>query len=146
MTLTREKWDCVILSRAEFGRWKVHFFVRSNNKKEHLDENDFRHCYGNYFRSVILKVTWFQLCSKFFLNNYEAHWQRYLKDTLQLKISRTWININTNSFLGKYHEMKMGESASENYQLDKNPSLFFEKHWTRIFYLLLYSSFPLKET
>ena len=27
---------------------------------------------------------------------------------LQLKILRTWINIHANSFLGKYHETKMG--------------------------------------
>ena len=26
---------------------------------------------------------------------------------------RTWINIHTNSFLNKYHEMKMGEGAVE---------------------------------
>ena len=32
---------------------------------------------------------------------------------LQLKILRTWINIDANSFLGKYHEMKMGEVALE---------------------------------
>ena len=32
---------------------------------------------------------------------------------LQLKILRTWINIDANSFLGKYHEMRMGEVALE---------------------------------
>ena len=45
------------------------------------------------------------------LNNYEAHWQRHFKYTLLLKILRTWINIHANFFLGKYHEMKMGEGA-----------------------------------
>ena len=39
------------------------------------------------------KSTWSQLCSKFFLNNYKAPWRWNLKDTLQLKILRTWINI-----------------------------------------------------
>ena len=48
-----------------------------------------------------------------FLKNYKAHWQRHLKDTLQLKILRKWINIHVNFFLGKYHEMKMGEGAME---------------------------------
>ena len=33
------------------------FLFRSNGKKEHLDENDFRNGYGNYFESAILKVT-----------------------------------------------------------------------------------------
>ena len=83
------------------------FLFRSNDKKEHLDENDFRHGYGNYFKSAVLKVTWYQLCSTSFLDNYEAHWQRHLKDTLQMKILRTWINIHANSFFGKYHEMIM---------------------------------------
>ena len=49
------------------------FLFRSYGKKEHLDENDFRYGYGNYFESAVLKVTLFQLGSKFFLNNYEAH-------------------------------------------------------------------------
>ena len=33
------------------------FIFRTNGKKEHLDEKDFRHGYGNYFESAILKVT-----------------------------------------------------------------------------------------
>ena len=36
------------------------FFFRTNGKKGRLDENDFRHGYGNYFESAILKVTWCQ--------------------------------------------------------------------------------------
>ena len=86
-------------------------FFRSNDMKEHLVKNEFRHRYGNYFKSAVLKVTWFQLYSNFFLNNYEAHWQRHLKDTLQ--ILQTWINIHANSILGKYHEMKTGEGDLE---------------------------------
>ena len=31
------------------------------------DEDDLRHCYGN----------WSQLCSKFLLKNYEAHWKQH---------------------------------------------------------------------
>ena len=47
-----------------------------------------------FFRKFHSESTWSQLCSKFFLNNYEAPWQWHLKDTLQLKILRTWINIS----------------------------------------------------
>ena len=47
------------------------------------------------------------------LNDYEAHSQRHLKDTVQLKILRTWINIRVNSFFDKFHETKMDEDASE---------------------------------
>ena len=34
-------------------------------------------------------------------------------ETVQLKILRTWIKISVNSFLGEYHEMKMGRGALE---------------------------------
>ena len=57
-------------------------FNRSGRKKEHLNENDIGHSYGNYFKSAILKVTWYQQYSKFFLSICEAHWQRNLKDIL----------------------------------------------------------------
>ena len=33
------------------------FLFRINGKEEDLDENDFRHGYGNYFESAILKVS-----------------------------------------------------------------------------------------
>ena len=98
------------------GRKVPHFLIflfRSNGKKEYLNENNFRHGYCNYFRSAVLQVTWFLLCSKFFFNNHKAHWQRHLKDTLQVNSLQTWINIHTNSFLGKYYEIKMGEDTLE---------------------------------
>ena len=68
--------------------------LEATKKKKHLDENDFRVGYGNYFKSVILQIPWYQ------------HWQWHLKDTLQLKILQTWINIYINSFLDKYHEQR----------------------------------------
>ena len=43
----------------------IFLFRSSDKKKKHLDENDCRHGYGNYFKSAILKVTWYQLFSKF---------------------------------------------------------------------------------
>ena len=68
MTQTREKWDFLVLSKADFYmvarkvRWcfVFSFFIllfRSNGKTEHLDDNDFRHGCGNYFKSAVLKVT-----------------------------------------------------------------------------------------
>ena len=36
------------------------FLFRTNGKKEHLDEYDFRHGYDDNFESVILKVSWYQ--------------------------------------------------------------------------------------
>ena len=46
-----ERWDGI--PRFYF----LLFLFRSNDKKEHLDKNDFRHGYGNYFKSAVLKVT-----------------------------------------------------------------------------------------
>ena len=120
MTQTREKWHSLIFTlwfcvELTFECMKVpwysmflfsFFFCLVPTVKS-------RHGCGNYFRSDILKVTSWHLCSKFFLNKYKAHWQRYLKDTLQLKFLLTWINIRANYFLSNYHEMKKSESARE---------------------------------
>ena len=38
-----------------------------------------------FSRKYRSESTWSQRCSKFSINNYEAPWQRHLKDTLQLK-------------------------------------------------------------
>ena len=51
---------CVDLT---FGWYKMpwyslcSFFFRITVRKRCLDESGFRHCYGNFFESVILKVT-----------------------------------------------------------------------------------------
>ena len=67
MTQTREKWGSLVLSRADFcmvGRCPgilcfhfLFFSLEATVKKEDLGQNDFRHGYGNYFRSAVLKVT-----------------------------------------------------------------------------------------
>ena len=72
-----------------------------------MDENNFHHGYGNYFENYLISAV-FKIP-----NNYEAHWQRHLKDTLQLKILRTWTNIHVNSLLNKNHETEMGYGALE---------------------------------
>ena len=40
----------------------ISFLFRRNVRKGYLDESDFRHCYGNFFESAILKVNGSQLC------------------------------------------------------------------------------------
>ena len=89
MTQTREKWQSIVLSRADFWLvWRCHgipcfyfiFLFRTNGKKEYLHENNLRDCYGNFSQ---------RLCSKFFLSSYKAYWQWHLKDTLQFNILRT---------------------------------------------------------
>ena len=145
MTQIREKWDSMFLSGADFYIvGKCHDIPCFNNcKREHFDEKDFRHSNGNYFRSAPLKVTWFQFSSKFFLNNYDAHWKWHLKDTLQLKILRKRINIQNNCFLGKYHEMKMGKVALEIISCTKIQACSLKNIAPR---QLLDSSLPLKQT
>ena len=44
----------------------------AKGKKEHFDENDFRHDYGSYFEKAILQMIWYQLCYKLYFNNYVA--------------------------------------------------------------------------
>ena len=114
------------------------FLVRTNGKKEHLDANDFHHSYGNYFESAIMKVTWYQLCSKFFLNIYKGHWQWHLKDTLQLKTLQQCNNIRTNSSW-QISWNKNGRRCLENYQLYKSLSLLYEEHFTYYCILLFFS-------
>ena len=142
MTQTTEKWNSLVLSRADFWMiWRCHgipcfhFIFKPTVKKEHLDENDFHHGCGNYLESANLKVYWYQLCSDCFYNNYEAHWQRHLKSTLQLRILRNWINIHAHSFLGKYHDRKMGKVPGKLTVVQKSEPVL----WTT-FDFLLYSS------
>ena len=46
-----------------------------------------------FSRKYRSESTWSQRCSKFSINNYEAPWQRHLKDTLQLKI--LWTSVSS---------------------------------------------------
>ena len=81
------------------------FLFRTSIRKRYLDESDFRHCYGNFFESAILKVTWSQQYSKFFLNNCEVHWQQHFErhptvedftdmdQDMVNSITKTWVNI-----------------------------------------------------
>ena len=88
-----KKWDSLVLSWGGFWMiWKCHdipyfhvsFLFKNSGKREQVDENDFRHCYGKFFffESVIPKV----LDHSY----YNPPWQQHLKDTLQLRILWTW--------------------------------------------------------
>ena len=75
------------------------FLFRTNGKKEHLDENNFRHCYGNFFRKwhseSYLITAIFEVPSQK-LRDIDSS---ILKDTLQFFILRTWINMRAKSFI-----------------------------------------------
>ena len=81
---------------------------RSKDKKStwsrNLDENDFRQVYDNYFKIVILKVTWYQLFWKF--SAIMRHIDRGI-----LKSPYSWRFYEHGStygfiFLDKYYETK----------------------------------------
>ena len=46
--------------------------------------------------SVALMVVFLKIFSKFFLTNCKVYWQQHLRDILQLKVLRKWINICAN--------------------------------------------------
>ena len=61
MSQTREKWVSIVLSRSDFWMiWRCYdipcfhfyFLFRSDGKREQLDGNDFRRCYG-FFSSKV---------------------------------------------------------------------------------------------
>ena len=74
MIKIREKWDFFRVeltfelyeSAMVFRVFIFSLLLRTIGKKEHLDENDFRHCYVFFFESAALKVTLSQKCSQVF--------------------------------------------------------------------------------
>ena len=70
-----------------------------NVRKRYLNVSDFHHCYGNFFESAILKVTRSQFIQSSLSTMVRYIDNRILKDTLKLKILRTWIKILANSFI-----------------------------------------------
>ena len=125
------------------------FLLRTNSTKENLDENNFPHCYGNFFKIAVLKVTCSQLYLKFFLNNNEAHRLRHLRDTLQFKILQKWINLYANSLLIKRHETKIETGGMKFISCTKIrvcTSKIIAPKQKMTFHLLLYASLTFKQT
>ena len=94
------------------------FLLKTNGKKAHLDENSFHHCFGNFFKSAILKFTWLQLCSKFLLKNYEKHWQKhferhYTVEDFSNMDQDTWKIISCSRYLENYQLHKIRACTSK---------------------------------
>ena len=146
MTQTRRKRYSLVLSRADYWMvWKCHgipyfhffLFVTSDKK------NIWMRTISIAVMVIISKVPlyWYQQSSKFFVNIYEVHWQRHLKDTLQLKILQQCINIRTNSSLVNIMKRKCVKVPGKLSVVQKSEPVFW-----RAFHLSLYSSFSLKQT
>ena len=72
---------------------------RTNGKKGHLDGSDFRYCYGMHSKVTFWKLldhSYVQSSFSIITRHIES---RILKDTLQLNILRTWINLRAKSFI-----------------------------------------------
>ena len=113
MTQTTKKWDSLVLGWVDFWMvWRCSgipclfifvFFCLEATVKRTCGWDNFCHDYVNYFINFILKVTWYQqLFSKF--STITKHIDNVIWKTPYVRV---------NSFLYKYNEIKMGESALE---------------------------------
>ena len=108
MTQTRGKWDNHVLSRPGFWIvWRCHvikcvnfiFFFKTNGKKWPNNENDIHTVMVVFFNtpfSELLDRSYVQSAFSITMRHID---NSILKDTLQLKILRTWIKIRSNTFI-----------------------------------------------
>ena len=126
-------------------------FFRANCKKGHLDENDFRHCDGNFFPKVAfwkwLDHSYIQIVPSQQLRRHIDN--SILRDTLQLYILRTWINMRAKSFIKtsvNVTETKIDDGAWKKISHAKLQAWTWKNIWTKIettfhlFYALLFLS------
>ena len=162
MSQAREIWDFLVLSRDTFEwcegamvlmtfRWyegamvfcvSIFSFCKETTviERKQWDGNDFcrcYRCYGNIFSKVSFRKYLVTAMFKVLSQNYEAPWQRHLKNTLQLKILRTWTNIGV-------------ESATRNLTyncmllfLSNKPSFKIKPSVDRIIFAIIYLPFYL---
>ena len=107
------------------------FLFRTNDKKGHLDENDFRPCYGNVFRKWHSQLDQSYVQSPFSTNTRHTA-NSILKNTLQFFILRIWINMRAKSFvksLVNVTETRIDEGA---WKKIVTQSVHLEEHSTKI--------------
>ena len=89
-------------------------FFRINGLKGHLDESDLRYFYGNFLWKWRFESS-FSTVTKHIDN-------RILKETLQLNILQTWVNILAKSFIKASINMKRKSiKVPRKDQLHRNP-------------------------
>ena len=82
------------------------FLFRTNGKKGRLDENDFRLCLAFFSKVAFWKLLDHSYVQSSFPINTRHIENSILKDTLQLNIFRTWINLRATSFIKTSVNMK----------------------------------------
>ena len=89
----------------------IFIFCLEPTVRQQLDENDFRHHYGIFFESTILKLLDHSYVQSSFAKSRRHFGNEIWNIVLRLKILRTWISIGTHYFLSKFLETKIDESA-----------------------------------
>ena len=148
MSQTREKWNSIVWVELTFKGCEdamifcvlIFIFCLEPKMREQLDENDFRHYYGIFSESAILKLLDHSYVQSYFATVRRLFCNRIWNNSLQLKILRTWISIGTTYFYWNKNRRK----GLKNH-LHNNPSLLFKEYCTKKFHLLLYASFSLSK-
>ena len=86
------------------------FLFRTNDKKMHLHENDIRYCYGDFSKVPPWKLVDRRYVWSSFPKIMRHIDSSILKDTLQLKILRTWINIRVKPFIKTWEDIMKSKS------------------------------------
>ena len=99
MSQTKEKCESLALSPLLCS--VLLFLFRTNGKKGHLDEKDFRHSYGNIFQNwhseSYLITAMLKVPSQQFTTHIENS-KILFKDTLQMNNLQIWINVRVKPF------------------------------------------------
>ena len=82
------------------------FLFRTNDMEIHLNENDLSHCYGNFSKVPSWKLLDHSYARSSFSIIMRHIENSIVKDTLKLKILRTWINMRViNSFIKTWEDI-----------------------------------------
>ena len=85
MSQTKGKCDYLLLSRSDIWTMCIprvycyYFWLEPTVRKDTCMTTTSVTVILFFFKSDILKVSWSQLCLKFLLNNYQAHWKQHFE-------------------------------------------------------------------
>ena len=155
MTQTREKWDSLVLSRADFcivGRCRgipcfhfLFFCLEATVKK-----NTWMRTISVTVMVIISKVLLWKLLDFSYVQSYLSAITRYIDNDIWkiLYSGRFYGDGSTYMLILSWVNIMKWKWANVRRKLSvaQNPCLFLEEHCTRTFHLLLYCSLPLKQT
>ena len=86
------------------------FLLRTKGKTVRLNENDVRHCCRNFSKVPFWKLLDHRYVRSSFSKIMRHIDNNILKDTLPLKILRTWINVGVNCFIKTWEDIMKWKS------------------------------------